>query len=264
MQHPRPRRPTAPLVLSVLALVAALGGVAYSAIPDPMGVIHGCYPNSGGRTLRIIDSSAESCLGSETALNWNQQGPAGPAGAQGPEGAQGPQGPPGQPPAFTKSVIKATVPDNVGFVEVARLNVPAGRYVVIAKAVALVAGSKVLGVSAAGCLLRVGAAGLNGQLVSEQASDVSSATLVTGNGVGAATATLVTTVANEFAPRGQLPKPGAISLRCQPGVIPSNDVTFVDIHVTAIRVAELPELLTFKALPPKPAKRKVTAVRKKN
>jgi hypothetical protein len=262
MQHPRPRRPTAPIVLSVLALVAALGGVAYSAIPDPMGVIHGCYTNSGGRTLRVIDS-AESCMGTETALNWSQQGPTGPAGPTGAQGPEGPQGPPGQPPAFTKSVIKATVPDNVGFVEIARLNVPAGRYVVIAKAVALVAGSKVLGVSAAGCLLKVGAAGLNGQVAAEQASDVSSATLVTGNGVGAATATLVTTVANEFAPRGTLAKPGAISLRCQPGVIPSNDVTFVDIHVTAIRVAELPELLTFKVIPPKPAKRKVTAVRKK-
>ena len=258
MQHPRPRRPTAPLVLSVLALVAALGGVAYSAIPDPMGVIHGCYANMRG-AVRIIDSAA-SCDAGETALNWSQQGP---AGATGPAGAQGPEGPPGQPPAFTKSVVKATVPDNIGFVEIARLNVPAGRYVVIAKAVALVSGSKVLGVSAAGCLLKVGAAGLNGQVVSEQASDVSSANLVTGNGVGVATATLVTTVANDFAPRGTLAKPGAISLRCQPGVIPSNDVTFVDIHVTAIRVAELPELLTFKVLPPKPV-RKVKAVRKQS
>ena len=258
MNNPRPRRPTAAFILSTLALTVALGGVAYSSIPDPMGVIHGCYTNSG-RTLKVIDST-ESCLGTETALNWNQQGPAGPAGATGPAGAQGPEGPPGQPPAFTKSVIKATVPDNIGFVEIARLNVPAGRYVVIAKAVALVSGSKVLGVSAAGCLLKAGAAGLNGQVVSEQASDVSSATLVTGNGVGAATATLVTTVANDFAPRGTLAKPGAISLRCQPGVIPSNDVTFVDIHVTAIRVAELPELRTFKVVPPKPT---IKAVAKK-
>ena len=262
MQHPRPRRPTAPLVLSVLALVAALGGVAYSAIPDPMGVIHGCYLNQGSRTLRVIDS-AESCAGTETALNWSQQGPAGPAGPAGAQGPAGPEGPPGQPPAFTKAVVKVTVPDNVGFVEVARLNVPAGRYVVIAKAVALVAGSKILGVTAAGCWLRVGAAGLNGQLAAEQASDLASANLVTGNGFGVATATLVTTVANEFAPRGTLAKPGAISLRCQPGVIPSNDITFVQIRITAIRVAELPELLTFKVIPPKPAKRKVTAVRKK-
>jgi hypothetical protein len=160
-------------------------------------------------------------------------------------------------------VVKVTVADGGGFVEVARLNVPAGRYVVMAKAVALVSGSKTLGVSAAGCLLKVGVAGLNGQLVGEQASDLSSANLVTGNGVGVATATLVTTVANDFAPRGTLAKPGAISLRCQPGVIPSNDVTFTQIRVTAIRVAELPELRAFKVLPPKPV-RKVKAVRKQS
>ncbi len=261
MNNPRPRRPTAAFVLSALALTVALGGVAYSAIPDPMGVIHGCRANTAG-TLRVIDSGAgQACDTSrETALNWSQQGP---AGATGPAGAQGPEGPPGQPPAFTKSVIKVTVPDGGGFVEVARLNVPAGRYVVIAKTVALVAGSKTLGVSAAGCLLKVGVSGLNGQLVGEQASDLSSANLVTGNGLGVATATLVTTVANEFAPRGTLAKPGAISLRCQPGVIPSNDVTFTQIRVTAIRVAELPELRTFKVLPPKPV-RKVKAVRKQS
>jgi hypothetical protein len=260
MINPRPRRPTAAFVLSALALTVALGGVAYSAIPDPMGVIHGCYMNAG-RTLRVIDST-ESCPTNETALNWSQQGPAGPAGATGPAGAQGPEGPPGQPPAFTKSVLKVTVPDNIGFVEVARLNVPAGRYVVIAKAIAFATGSKTLGVTAGGCVLKVGAAGLNGKLAVEQGSDLSTANLVTGNGVGVATATLVTTLANDFAPRGTLAKPGAISLRCQPGVVPSQDVDFRDIRIAAIRVAELPELLTFKVVSPKPVP-KIKAVAKK-
>lgn len=259
MTTPRPRRPTAAFVLSALALTVALGGVAYSAIPDPMGVIHGCYMNGMSRTLRVIDST-ESCMGSETALNWSVQGPPGPAGATGPAGAQGPEGPPGQPPAFTKSVAKVSVPDNVGFVEVARLNVPAGRYVVIAKTQAFVTGSTSLGVTAAGCLLKVGIAGLNGKLAVEQASDLATANLVTGNGVGVATATLVTTVANDFAPRGTLAKPGAISLRCSPGVIPSNDISFSHIQIAAIRVAELPELRTFKVVPPKP---KIKAVAKK-
>jgi hypothetical protein len=257
MQHPRPRRPTAPLVLSALALVVAMGGVAYSAIPDAGGVIHGCY---AGRALRVIDSAA-TCDPGETALNWSQQGP---AGAQGPAGPAGPQGPPGQPPAYTKSVAKVTVPNaNTGFVEVARLNVPAGRYVVIAKALALASGSKSFGVTAGGCWLRVGAAGLNGQLVVEQASDFSSANLVTGNGVGLATATLVTTLANEFAPRGALVNPGAISLRCSPGVIPSQPVDFRDIRITAIRVAELPQLLAVKVQPVAHVSRKAKAVRKK-
>jgi hypothetical protein len=160
----------------VLALVVALGGVAYSSIPDPMGVIHGCYENSG-RTLRVIDTGAgQSCGAAETALNWSQRGPAGPTSAQGPQGAQGP---PGQPPAFTKSVAKVTVQADVGFAEVARLDVPAGRYVVFAKALALASGSQSFGLTIGGCWLRVGAAGLNGKLVVEQASDFSSASLVT-------------------------------------------------------------------------------------
>jgi hypothetical protein len=257
MNNSRPRRPTAAFVLSALALTVALGGVAYSAIPDPMGVIHGCRNT---RVLYVIDTgTGETCGPGDTALNWSEQGP---AGATGPTGAQGPEGPPGQPPAFTKSVAKATVQDNVGFVEVARLDVPAGRYVVIAKAQAFVTGSAVLGVTAAGCWLRVGVAGLNGALAVEQASDLSTANLVTGNGVGVATATLVTTVANDFAPRGTLAKPGAISLRCSPGVVPSNDVTFSHIRIAAIRVAELPELLTFKVLPPKPKIKSVAKKRK--
>jgi hypothetical protein len=258
MQHPRPRRPTAPLVISVIALVAALGGVAYSAIPDAGGVIHGCYANTRG-AVRVIDSAA-SCDPGETALNWSQQGPAGPTGATGP---QGPEGPPGQPPAFTKSVAKVSVDDNIGFVEVARLDVPAGRYVIIAKTVALAPGSKSFGLTIGGCWLRVGVAGTNGQLAVEQASDFSSASLVTGAGVGFSGATLATIVANEFAPRGTLARPGAISLRCSPGVVPSPAVEFRHIRIAAIRVAELPELALTRVQAPKATKRKVQAVRRK-
>ena len=260
MINPRPRRPTAAFVLSALALTVALGGVAYSAIPDPMGVIHGCYTNNPGRTLRIIDST-ESCPGGETALNWNQQGPAGPAGATGPAGAQGPEGPPGQPPAFTKSVANVGVPDNVGFVEVARLNVPAGRYVVIAKTQAFVTGSASLGVTAAGCLLKVGVAGPNGKLAVEQASDLASATIIPGP--SRAAATLVTMVANDFDARSTLAKPGAISLRCEPGAFPSQDVKVISIRIVAIRVAELPELQTFKMVLPKPVHKVKPVVKKK-
>src|SRR3954469_18677701 len=81
------------------ALVAiSAGSIAYAAIPDAGGVIHSCYkkssPNAG--TVRIIDSAnAPACGNSETALNWNQQGPQGPTGPAGPQGPQGPQGPTG-------------------------------------------------------------------------------------------------------------------------------------------------------------------------
>ena len=244
MKNPRPRHPTAPLVLSALALTVALGGVAYSAIPDAAGVIHGCYLNGMSRTLRVIDST-ESCNTGETALNWSQQGP---------------EGPPGQPPAFTKTVVSATVPDGHP-VEVARLNVPAGRYVVIGKAMAVAEASKKYAKTGGQCLLKVGLAGPNGKLAVEQASDVASATLIPGP--SRASATLVTMVANDFDTQNTLAKPEAISLRCEPGAFLSQDVKFNSIRIVAIRVAELPELQTFKMVLPKPVHKVKPVVKKK-
>jgi hypothetical protein len=75
-------------LVAVLALVGA--GIAYAAIPDSSGVIHGCYATKNG-ALRVIDSAAK-CATGEVALNWNQQGPKGDTGATGP---QGPKGDPG-------------------------------------------------------------------------------------------------------------------------------------------------------------------------
>jgi len=88
-------------IVAALALVGA--GIAYGAIPDSSGVIHGCYSKTS-RYVRVISSTAK-CGTGEVALNWNQQGPQGDpgqAGAQGPKGdpgAAGPQGDPGQPGA---------------------------------------------------------------------------------------------------------------------------------------------------------------------
>jgi hypothetical protein len=49
--------------------------VAVAAIPDEVGMIHGCVKTSGD--LRVIDSEAgQTCKRGETALNWNQRGPA--------------------------------------------------------------------------------------------------------------------------------------------------------------------------------------------
>jgi hypothetical protein len=72
-----------------------VAGVAYAAIPDSAGVIHGCYATKSG-ALRVIDTSAK-CANGELALNWSQQGPKGDSGAVGPAGAAGPQGPQGDP-----------------------------------------------------------------------------------------------------------------------------------------------------------------------
>lgn len=93
-------------LIAVLALV--VGTVAYAAIPDGNGVIHGCYDGRTG-VLRVVDTStSQTCRTNETALDWNQtgpQGPAGPAGAAGPQGETGATGPAG--PAGADGSAKA-------------------------------------------------------------------------------------------------------------------------------------------------------------
>lgn len=82
------------------AALALAGGIAYAAIPDSGGVIHGCYRTDNDDQkgqLRVVDDPA-SCKTNETQLAWNQQGPAGtpgPKGDKGDTGETGPQGPPG-------------------------------------------------------------------------------------------------------------------------------------------------------------------------
>jgi hypothetical protein len=76
----RIRRPSPALVVASAALVVALGGVTYAAIPAPDGTVHACHDARG--TLRVIDSDA-ACDKSETALNFAQTGPQGPAGSPG-------------------------------------------------------------------------------------------------------------------------------------------------------------------------------------
>src|SRR5262249_48167355 len=81
---------------AVLAL-GVIEGIAYAAIPDTNGVIHGCYnPNAArganGTPLNILDSAAGSCNGNQREITWNQGGPAGPMGATGASGATGSRG----------------------------------------------------------------------------------------------------------------------------------------------------------------------------
>lgn len=82
------RRPSPPLVVALLALSLAAGGVALAA-PGEGGKIQGCFNERGA--LRVVDTGA-SCEAGETSLTWSQQGPPGPRGA---DGAPGPPGPAG-------------------------------------------------------------------------------------------------------------------------------------------------------------------------
>jgi hypothetical protein len=88
------------------ALVLAVGfaivgtAVAVAAIPDAGGVIHGCYDKMGA--LRVINAPSASCSTKETAISWNQTGP---AGAKGPAGAPGPAGATGAPGVSGYTVV---------------------------------------------------------------------------------------------------------------------------------------------------------------
>jgi hypothetical protein len=70
---------------------AALGGVAYAAIPGPGGLLTACQLSSNG-SLRLIDPSLPSgplsrCTSNETQVQWNQQGQPGASGQDGKDGA---------------------------------------------------------------------------------------------------------------------------------------------------------------------------------
>jgi hypothetical protein len=106
-------------VISTVLLVFA-GAVAFASIPDSAGMIHGCYNTvSGG--LRVIDSPADQCRPSETAISWNQVGP---AGATGPQGPQGPSG------VVGIQVVNATTANDTSAYKTVTATCPAGTKVV--------------------------------------------------------------------------------------------------------------------------------------
>ena len=105
------RTRVAAVTVSTVALVAGGVAVAQASIPGSNGVITACYDKTGA--VRIIDTAKTSCGKGETALTWNEQGPAGPTGATGPTGsagatgATGPAGATGPPGSAEGSCIPA-------------------------------------------------------------------------------------------------------------------------------------------------------------
>jgi hypothetical protein len=69
------------MAIALAALVVAIGGVAFATIPDSQGTIHGCYQKGSG-SLRVVESAGD-CRTSESAIQWNQEGPPGPPGSSG-------------------------------------------------------------------------------------------------------------------------------------------------------------------------------------
>jgi hypothetical protein len=60
------RRPSAPLVVSILALIAALGGGALAAIPDPTGEVHFCYSKKTG-AVQVVNANTDTV---DCQRNW--------------------------------------------------------------------------------------------------------------------------------------------------------------------------------------------------
>jgi tail collar domain len=85
------------IVVAGIAATLALGSIAWAAIPDIGGTVHGCYDKASGQ-LRVTDpqsNTPKACSGKEAALDWNLRGI---QGLPGPQGPAGPAGAPGADP----------------------------------------------------------------------------------------------------------------------------------------------------------------------
>ncbi|MET7276698.1 collagen-like protein [Kribbella sp. NPDC005582] len=129
-------------IVVAVGLIGA-GSIAYAAIPDPAGVIHGCY-NKGGLlqdkgNLRVVEAG-EKCRATELAMTWNHTGPQGPAGPVGATGEPGATGAPGQQGATGPAgpsdsyEVKVTQVLLTTTTQVAELDLPAGTYLLMGKA----------------------------------------------------------------------------------------------------------------------------------
>jgi hypothetical protein len=86
----RPRKPSPALVVSLIALVAAVSGLAIAAVPDSRGQIAACYSTKTGQ-LRLLVKGTK-CPRGLRLIRWNQRGPTGAAGVAGAPGAPGTPG----------------------------------------------------------------------------------------------------------------------------------------------------------------------------
>lgn len=138
------RLPISPAtVLAGVAVFIALGGTSIAA----SGLINGKKIKPGTITAKQIKNKTitQSKLNPATVATLRgargEQGPQGapgPRGEPGPQGASGPKGEPGPaslPAAFEDESQVVEIPTNAGAVDLAELTVPAGRYLVTAKAV---------------------------------------------------------------------------------------------------------------------------------
>jgi hypothetical protein len=221
---------------------AAAWGQLAAAIPGPDGVIHACYlnyaiPTDDVGTMRVIDPAAgDACNELETALDFNQEGPQGPQGPVGPAGPTGPTGPVGATGATGPAGPKgdkgdagvstayaaelATTSINDGSTVILSKNVPAGSYVINAKAT-LTNGDDD-DVAFVGCSVSAGATSIDGAggTLEEENFNVGSSEVIAMQGV-----------VSGFAG-------GAVSISCfNTGDPDSSRVDISNVKLTAIQVS---------------------------
>jgi len=119
---------------AIVAIVGSATLIAAGGIPADDGVIYGCYGSVTGQ-LRVI-SDTESCRSAETAISWNQVGPAGAEGPAGPEGPTGPTGPAGAGDVYSidRAMGELPLPLYPAWQTIARFDLAAGRYAILASA----------------------------------------------------------------------------------------------------------------------------------
>jgi hypothetical protein len=63
----------------VAVMMSAVGMVAFAAVVDSSGVIHGCYSNAAvnGSHILVVQDTGTVCPKNSTPVDWNQTGPPG-------------------------------------------------------------------------------------------------------------------------------------------------------------------------------------------
>ncbi len=88
----------------ICGFVVAASATVADAHGGGTAKVHSCVTKLGG-VVRVVDAT-NTCLLTESPLDWDIQGPAGMPGAQGPQGLQGPQGPKGVTGGVGPTIIR--------------------------------------------------------------------------------------------------------------------------------------------------------------
>jgi len=198
--------------LTTATLVVLVAGIAGSS--SAADVFHACSKDSTSklRPSSILANATPVCRSTETLRTWSEAGP---------QGETGPQGPPGPSDAF--SVYGADTPLPVGgtFLSLAQLSLPAGSYIITAKASLTNSNAAVTAIPY--CMIVVGSSGLG----------LNDQTIATINGAGTVTLSALLPI--------PLASANVVQFRCtnNASLGSDGDVTASMVTMVAVRVGTL-------------------------